>query len=545
MRPGARSRLPTTGNGRADSTGRALFCGERSDPVRHPPSVTAVPSPDARSPAAAATERRALREHLWLVSLFTLSRAGLWLAGLRHNFDLGWMWLADPADLRTHLLRTLYYFHAFPPGMNLLTGLLLKLGGAHAATLALVAFWALGLLLSNALFYLCRSTGLSFAVSLLLSVVFSLTPQAIYFEHLYLYEAPIAALVCSAALFFFRAVLRSSSWSWCAFFLCCAAIGLTRSTFHLLWFVAMVGLAGWFSPRERWRKILAAAAVPGLLLLSLYLKNWAVFGIFDAFSFGPVSLNLVTTQQLSKPERDAWIAEHRLSPFAALGVFAGPREYLPYFPGPDNPAFPPELSRLERPSLGAPNFNHWLYLQAMPTRKKDAYEYVRERPFAYLSTVFRGLADVFSPSTTWHPRDTSADSPHYQHRQVLGGYERFYNRFVHRFPVAPIGLYIFLPIVLAWAIWRAQTLGRFADSERRALGALLWFCVLQIAYVVFASTVFTFHESARYRYQIESLIWLLTALAIQHTWRKLNPPSSASFALENEHAGRDGTGSER
>ena len=61
------------------------------------------------------------------------------------------MWLSDPADLRDRLLETLYYCHAFPPGMNLLTGLLLKLGGFHAATLALATFWALGLVIVNSL----------------------------------------------------------------------------------------------------------------------------------------------------------------------------------------------------------------------------------------------------------------------------------------------------------------------------------------------------------------------------------------------------------
>lgn len=94
------------------------------------------------------------------------------------------MWLSDPADLRDRLLETIYHFHAFPPGMDLVTGVLLKLGGSHAATLALVTFWAVGLVLVNSLFYLSRVSGLSTRVALGMAVAFSLLPQSIYFEHL-------------------------------------------------------------------------------------------------------------------------------------------------------------------------------------------------------------------------------------------------------------------------------------------------------------------------------------------------------------------------
>ena len=56
---------------------------------------------------------------------YVVSRALLARAGLPYGFELDWMWLADPADLRDRLAQTLWFFHAFPPGMDLLTGILL------------------------------------------------------------------------------------------------------------------------------------------------------------------------------------------------------------------------------------------------------------------------------------------------------------------------------------------------------------------------------------------------------------------------------------
>ena len=465
--------------------------------------------------------RPRLREHVLLSLIFVVSRAALFWAGIRFNFSLDWMWLSDPADLRDRLLETLYYFHAFPPGMDLLTGILLKLGGSDAATLALATFWVLGLVIVNSLFYLSRVSGLSARAALGLAVAFSLLPQSIYFEHLYIYEYPIAALLCLAAVFFYRAVREQSVWVWLGFFFACAAIGLTRSTFHLVWLVAMVGLGVWFTERHARRSMFAAASGPAALLLALYVKNFALFGVFAAFTFGPVSYNLVTTWHLPVEVRDSWIMEGTLSPFAAVSVYAGPGEYLPFFDRSESRDWPPQLNLLERPSVKAPNYNHWFFLEVNRRRRDDAWYYVQARPLDYAANVVEGFRDMFTPSTEWHPLDTTDESPHRLHRQVLGRYEAFYNLVVHGFPVAPVGLYAFFPLTVAWTFRRARSLTRTGDTNARARGALLCLCLFQIGFVVAASSLFTFREAARYRYQIEWMIWLMTALSVVSLWRSL------------------------
>lgn len=457
--------------------------------------------------------------HVLLSLSFIASRAALYLAGVRFEFGLDWMWLSDPADLRERLLETLYYFHAFPPGMNLVTGILLKMGGADAATLALAMFWGLGLAFVNALFHLCRVSGVSTPVALGMALAFSLVPQSIYLEHLYLYDYPIATLLCVAAVCFYEAARRGSFWMWLAFFAICTAIGVTRSTFHLVWFAAMVGAGVWLSERAARRRVLGAAAVPAAVLLALYVKNFALFGAFSAFTFGPVSHNLVTTWHLSPEVRDSWIAEGRLSPFAAVSVYAGPREYLSLL-GPSVRADgPPQLTRLDRPSVHAGNYNHRLFLEVNRRRRADAQAYVQARPFAYAATVLTGLRDMFTPSTVWHPAEPTDRSPHHQHRQVLGSYEASYNRLIHSLPVPPIGLYVFVPFVFVSTLRRARSLLRVGDSQGRALGALLSFCLFQIAFVVTVSIAFTFRELARYRYQVEAMLWLVTAVCVISLWR--------------------------
>jgi hypothetical protein len=46
-------------------------------------------------------------------------------------------------------------------------------------------------------------------------------------------------------------------------------------------------------------------------------------------------------------------------------------------------------------------------------------------------------------------------------------------------------------------------------------------CLLNIAYVVAISSAVTFLESSRYRYQVESLIWVVTAFCLADVWQSV------------------------
>ena len=59
------------------------------------------------------------------------------------------------------------------------------------------------------------------------------------------------------------------------------------------------------------------------------------------------------------------------------------------------------------------------------------------------------------------------------------------------------------------------------DTDAIARASLLYFCLFHIGFVVAASSLFTFRESARYRYQVESMMWLMTTLCVVDCWRVL------------------------
>jgi hypothetical protein len=460
-----------------------------------------------------------VKDHARLCIVFLVSRALLYVAGLRMHLELGWMFLSDPEDLRERLLETVYYFHAYPPGMNLLTGWLLKAAPGHIEGLAQALFSASGLVLVNALFFLCRSV-LSRRPALVVCVAFAVIPQSLFFEHLYLYTELETSLLCLVCAWFLHASRRGSGASWFGLFFVCAVIGWLRSSFHLVWFLTAVALSAWFNPAQR-RRIALAALAPAVLLCALYLKNWAVFGVFASSSSLGGNLAHVTVARMPKAERAEWQRQGRLSPYADISVFAGPERYARFFHERRLEGVPDVVNRLDRPSVKAPNYNHWWLREVNRARRSDAAAYLREHALAYLGTVAHNVVALFSPSTTWHPIQ-GEQNPHARHRLVLGNYELVYNGLVHELFFAPVGFYAFFPLLFGLSLWRSVIWARAARGRVAARVSTIRFAAFQVLYLAVVSCFVTYSEMSRYRYTVEPLIWFLAAVGIASLGRPRN-----------------------
>jgi 4-amino-4-deoxy-L-arabinose transferase-like glycosyltransferase len=457
----------------------------------------------------------------------------LGVMGLSFSFSLDWMFLADPADLEQRLLATVWDFHAFPPGMNVLSGVLLKLAPEHAPLLARLCFEASGLTLVLSLHYLSRALGVSRRAALWAAFGFCLLPQTLYLEHLYLYDYPAAALLMVLVALLHRGLSRPSRGVFVALFFVAAVLVWLRSAFHLVWFGAVLLVVVLSVPRAFRRNVLLAAIVPALLGITLYVKNWVRYGVFGATSWGGANVAAATTGRLAPEIRREWVKQGRVSPYAELSVFAPPSAYRRFFGSSESERYP-ELSALERPTLRSPNYNHWFYLEVNPVRAADARHYILSRPGEYLGTVLgTNLPQFFAPSTRWHPRDHTPSSPHHAHRQLLGGYERAYAAIVHGLPFSPFGLYLLLPFLLFASVRHALRLSR---SDRRAQAGVsaeavvLAFAVFQIVFVTAVSVCFTYAETSRYRFLIEPLIYLLLVSYVARRYRRRTAPEERKMA---------------
>lgn len=453
--------------------------------------------------------------------VYLLTRAVLAAAGLPFVASLDWMWVADPIDLRDDLVHTLLYFHAFPPGMNALTGMLVKMGGIEGVSaLARATFLALGVVQVQALAYVGQALGLGAGVAAFLAIAFALSPAAIYFDHLFLYEWPVTTLLLVAAACLHRALRTPRAAWWLAGFTACAAVALTRSTFHLAWLLLVVAGAWGASPRDTRRTVLASALGPVLLVTAAYVKNAVLFGTFAISTFGPASFHLVTVDRLPQAERTALMREGHLSPFAGTSPYAPPRAYRRHFGAPDLTGWPPVVTRLEHESVRAPNFNHWFLLRVHEARRADVRTALAVAPDRYLRAIGQGLRAFFGPTTAWHPRARTPASPHAAHRAVLGAYDAWHSHLVHGFPWAPVGVYALLPLmwlVQARRVWTWRPL----TPDERAQRALVGLSLFLVLYTTVASTMLTYFEWSRYRFQVEPFIWLLAGITLQSLIRSV------------------------
>jgi hypothetical protein len=454
------------------------------------------------------------RLYFAISSIYVLTRGLLFGLGLRYYVDYGWQHFHDVGLLRERLWESLLYTHAFTPFINLLAGVVMKISESHATAIYHALFLVLGCTFVNALGHVLVGLGLGRRAVLSVVTFFSLTPAFVFFENLLHYEFITAALVALSAALFLEALRTPSFWRWSWFFLVCALITFVRTSFHLVWMLAILGLALAFQ-RERWRSILVAVLVPLALASSLYVKNQIMFGFFGTSSNFGSNMAYTTIRKLKKQELAQWIADGKISPVSGVNVYAGPEAYARWIHVEDKRGVP-VLDEMQKAN-GQANYNHWSYAEVSKLRLADSRYYLKHRFGTYLLTVARNYVTYFRPISDWHP--SRKLGPHVGHRKVLGGWEALYNTVMHRFPVQPFGLYLGLLPLFFWATLRAvRTLwrARLADHLPEKL---VVFMAANWIYVPLLSCMVTTAELQRYRLIVEGFMWLvcLSPLAQRYT----------------------------
>ena len=115
--------------------------------------------------------------------LFALSRLGYYLAGVRFDARpiLHYYQFVDPQLLKHRLIESMYYLHVQPPGLNLYTGIALKLFPRSYPIALHIAHLALGLAICWQMFYLMRVLGVSRWIAFALAALFTISPGVVLF----------------------------------------------------------------------------------------------------------------------------------------------------------------------------------------------------------------------------------------------------------------------------------------------------------------------------------------------------------------------------
>lgn len=526
------ARTLTTETQRAQS-GTGNLCGLRASVVRFLPAPTLRPRWQTVGRRTSALLRIILRTPaLYLVGLYLLVHALYWLAGVR--FDMNplthfWQFL-DPELLRGRLLESLAYLHIQPPLYNLFLGLGLKLGGAQAVWLIWACYLAAGLALYEGLYWLMRRLDVPARIALAASTLFMASPSFILYEHWLFYTFLLASLLMTAAAALALFLRNGKTGQAAVFFGLLFVLAGMRSLFQLPYFVVVAAALWLFRPQRR-RQVLVAAAIPALLILALYAKNWIVFDRFSTSTWLGMNFWGMVSRDLPPAERDRLVADGVLSPVAQIERFAPVDAYDRALQTGPAPAAAPALTD-ERKSTGTVNYNHYAYLHISEAYLQDATAVLRHYPRAYLIGVAKGWFNYFRSSSDYVFLEFN--------RRHMTRVNNLYDGVLylklpydlsdipwlplHMDPTGETGersvyllLLVGLPVAFVYGLWTAWR-SRALSLEQRLLVLFLCF---NIGYVALVGNLMEVGENNRFRFTTDAMTLVLAALLAARLGRGL------------------------
>ncbi len=490
---------------------------------RQPPNIPA--QQDVRHPTTTSLSA--------IIVLFIVSRVGYYLAGVRFDTSsLPWFWqYLDPALLKANLAQSLWYLHGQPPAFNAFLGLVLNLFPGHEAAAFSCCYLLLGLVFAVALFLLLRGFGVSNTLSAVVTAVYVASPACVLYENWLFYAYPLTVLLLLAAFFWHRFVIRGRFLDAFLLFACAALLALTWSLYHLVWLIGLVPTLALFRRRD-WRKVVAAAAVPVLVVVLWYGKNLFQVGEFTGSTWSGMNFARMT-KFLTVPERQALYDNGVISAVSLMPPFSNPDKYYSIVPKPPLTDIP-VLDQEWKPS-GEPNFNNALFIAVSRQYGRDAFKILVKHPASYLHCLAVSYSIYFQPTSKHQFLDGNAGR--------VTALDRLYNIvFSGRFSfhldrslrqTQPARYYLqsllnmgWLPIiayalVLIWGfvllVRRPATRDGAVSSQPQASRThpssffFIWF---NVAWVTIVANAIEVGENDRFRFVVDPLVVILLATLV-------------------------------
>lgn len=451
--------------------------------------------------------------------------------------------------LKKDFFQSIYYLHSEPPLLNSIIGIALNLFSNNASLAIGLLFLAVGWTFTLSLYFLMNWLGASKRVSFFVMLWFILSPSSILYEN-YLYTSYLeASFLCIAAMFLYRFLKNTTFINGFGFFALLACLILTRSNFHLLWFVFWLLLMLYYY-RHSWKKILVVAFFPFLIVALLYIKNYYTFGTFTTSSWLGMNLSRVTTVTLGENERQALV--NKVPPIALVNPFASVEDYQKFLPTAKKTGISvlDEKNKPANPlytSDDTNNYNNILYVQASKQQLNAALQVIRIQPIGYIKGVLTAFVIYFWPSNEYDHINEFRKGDAKGVVIIENMYDvLFYGQFLNITnpnKLAPIiyishladfnfityfgafltsiGFYIVMVILILFRFGYKLIKRSFAVKPFNLPYTLtLMFIWLNIIYVTLTSNFLEVGENERFRFTIDAFYIILLALFIESKIRR-------------------------
>ncbi len=467
----------------------------------------------------------AKRPSFGLAAAFCISHAIFYMLGVRFDDDpLGGAWqYLDPELLRHNLLESLLYLHVQPPLFNLFLGTVLKFSFGHPKLVFQGIYLVCGLILYCGLFSLQVRLGVGKRLAFALSTLFMISPSFILYEHWLFYTFPVAAVLLLSALLLHEFLVKTEGRQAFLFFLSLFVLSGIRTVFHLAYFMATAGVLLAVSWPNR-KRIILAAALPFVLVASLYCKNLLLFGGFNTSSWLGVNAWSVATNNVPWEERQQLVAEGKLSELSLIGRFSPLAKYPVRYrqvKGFENIASLRQLIK----STGSENFNHLAYVGISNQYFEDFLSVLRERPKAYINGLLKSWLTYFKSSSDHGFLE--------ENRERISLLNDIYDSFFYgKIPcdVSKTGILPFflipgyrvhvllllgLPLLLIFALGLSLRRGSKGQGQDRNQRIVTLYLCGTIAFVAFVGNLFELGENNRFRFTTDPFSVVLLGLFIQ------------------------------
>jgi len=462
-----------------------------------------------------------------MIIIFLLVHLMYYALGVRFDdssLSISWQYL-DSRLLIEKLLESCFYLHMQPPLFNVFLGAVIKTFPKNETMVFQGIYILFGLVLYYSMFFLQVRLGVTRLIALISSTLFMASPSFVLYEHWLFYTFPLAALLTLSACFLLEFLEKKSSWVVFCFFVSIFFLCGIRSMFHICYFLFLVaGLA--LIRADVWKKIVLAALVPFLLLLSVYCKNYILFGKFSTSSWMGMNFWTMSVGNMPLTKRRQLVALGKLSRLSLIERFSPlemyPAEYL-QVNGYENI---PALGEI-RKSTGRSNYNHPAYISISDQYMKDAVYGALNCPESYLIGVVRSWQNYFKSSS-----DNISLEPNRRHLLFIDGvYNRlFYGRAgwnpsrirrwlgieTNRTLYTCFFLLFWCPFLVIYSV-KVVLKPNPQDSElsRNRRITILYIC-FSIVYVAMIGNSFEIGENNRFRFMTDPLYLVLFGLFFQY-----------------------------
>lgn len=356
---------------------------------------------------------------LILLAGFIISRALIYqVVPFRFNTLSFYTQYLDPDILRYDLWNGLWHLHAQPPLFNLFLGLVLKLcpSGLEAKVFAAL-YSVMGIVVMLAGYFLMRYLRVSKGIALTVSLLFVLFPPVIQAERWLFYPYPLAMALLLSAIFLYRFMDSKRVIYLILFLAAVAAIVLSRSFFHVIFWMLPIVIMILFmavfradqSQRHRFRLYLGISISFLLISSSISIKNYLQFGLFTSSTWQGMNLAGMTGF-VNQTDIEELISAGEVTSLALIPRFSPPDAYYNYY-GMLQPQSGIRALDEAIKSSGAINGNNRIYAKASKEYQQNTLTILRHYPLSYLKAItnevyiFFGLAPYrfFWNYSEWGP----------------------------------------------------------------------------------------------------------------------------------------------